>query len=141
MLHGVTQTDIKGYAHMILHPVAVFFTALFVSAMPASAPAFASTETENERFLADLNVHTTKASRIVIYGRLLLDDKSRPGPMVTIRGRGPLVEIAGASFYRASYVVVGTPCELCRLEVRRYHTGSGQLDDIIAVYHQPKEDP
>lgn len=96
--------------------------------------AFTYNDAENDRYLADLNVHTMQASRIILWGRVLGEYPDRQGPEVRIQGRGPLVNYAGIDVYQANFVMVGTPCEVCSVEIRRYHIESGRLDNVIAVY-------
>lgn len=107
----------------------------------AATCAFAYTynDEENDRYLADLNTYTLNASRIIIWGEIFGEYPDRQGPEVRIRGRGPLVNFAGTDVYHANFVMVGTPCEVCTVEIRRYHIESGRLDNVIAIYRQ--EDP
>lgn len=110
--------------------VAVTFSFFAVSC----AFAFTYNDSENDRYLADLNTYTLQASRIDVWGKTLGVYPDRHGPEVRIQGRGPLLNYAGVDVYQANFVMVGTPCEVCSVEIRRYHIESGRLDNVIAIY-------
>lgn len=103
-----------------------------VSCLPVWA--YTYNDAENTRYLADLNYYTLQAKQIVLVASFTSwVYPSRSGPTVTIRGRGPLREIAGIESQPASFVSIGHDCDGCTLKISRYHIRS-DIDDIIAVY-------